>query len=142
FDREGIESEKKIWVFYDPNNHSKVTFDETDSFRAQRIASEHYIQTLSEYWEMDRKYYAPLRLGGMRSEAVILRHEKIIDGSSTPGGPILYRFWLDVIPASGAAFRAETQMMGQNEEAFAIGKKIYVRFDPANTSLVAIEHIL
>lgn len=142
YDREGIETEKKIWVRYDPNDHSKVTFEEADSTRQGLAASEHHVQTLSEYWEMDGKYYAPLRLGGMRSEAVILRHEKIIDGSSTPGGPILYRFWLDVIPASGAAFRAETQMMGQNEEAFAIGKKIYVRFDPANTSLVAIEHIL
>lgn len=142
FDREGIEKEKKIWVRYNPNDHSKITFEETETSRANRSASEYYVQTIPAYWEMDAKYYAPLRLGGTRSKAVILQREKIIDASSTPGGPFLYRFWLDVIPQSGTAFKAETQMMIQNEKAFAVGKKIYIRFDPANTALVAMEQIL
>jgi hypothetical protein len=142
YEREGIEQEKKIWVRYDPNNHSKVTFEEADSTRQGLAASEHHVQTLSEYWEVDGKYYAPLRLTGTRSEAVVVRRDKIIDGSSTPGGPVLYRLWLDVIPSSGAAFKAETQMMIQNEEKFAVGAKVYVRYDPKNTRLVAMEHIL
>lgn len=142
YEREGIEQEKKIWVRYDPNDHSKITFDEADSTREQVAANENYVQTLSEYWERDGKYYAPLRLTGTRSEAVIIRREKIIDGSSTPGGPTLYRFWLDVLPASGVAFKAETHMMIQSEEKAAVGGKIHVRYDPKNIALVAMEHIL
>jgi hypothetical protein len=142
YEREGIKKEKKIWVRYDPNDHSKVTFEEADSTRVQRAANDHYIQTIPAYWEMDAKYHAPLRLNGMRSEAVILRREKIVDGSSTPGGPTLYSFFLDVFPNSLPAFKAKTQMMIQNEEKFAIGDRVYVRFDPKNTSIVAMEHIL
>jgi hypothetical protein len=139
--KENIASEKKIWVKYDPNDHTKVAFEESESARNLRKSNEKYVNSLSSYWELDAKTYQPIRVSGQRASAVILEQEKVLDASSTPGGPAVYRFLLEVTPLSGSAYKTETQMMVQDAGKFAVGKSIFIRFNPANPEVVAIDHM-
>lgn len=133
---ERIPTEKKIWVRYDPNNHSKVAFEETDGWRTQRIKNENMIHSVSDYWQLDAKRYIPLRTSGTRCPAVILQREKIMEA----GGPAIYRFLLEVTPQFGMPYKTKSHLLVQDEKRFSVGDKVFVRFDPKDPTFVAIEN--
>lgn len=85
------------------------------------------------------QYYEQLRRTGEEAEATILT---VVDLNIRVGdSAAMMKFTCDVKPRFDAPFRAETQaaVVDTSREKYSAGKKVYVRYDPANKQQVALD---
>lgn len=124
-----------VTVRYDPNDTSKVAIESINP-PAMSSASMAAVQSAVMAQE---EYYQQLRQRGEEAKAVILTAEDM--NIRVEGGGSMFRFTFDVAPRVGQPFKAETQAAIGDiaRDKYAVGKTVYVRYDPSNTAQVALD---
>jgi hypothetical protein len=117
-----------VTVRYDPNDISKVAIESIgapNSIQSAMLAQD--------------QYYEQLRKTGEEAEAIILSVQDT--GMRVEGGGSLRRFKFEVTSRFDGTFEAETQaaIADASREKYAVGKKVYVRYDPSNKAQVALD---
>ncbi len=117
-----------VTVRYDPNDTSKVAIEAIGAPSAVQSAM------LAQ-----DQYYERLRQQGEEAEAVILAAQEM--GMRVEGGGTMMRFKFEVTTRFDGKFEAETQaaVADASREKYSVGRKVYVRYDPANKAQVALD---
>lgn len=117
-----------VTVRYDPNDISKVAIESIgapNSIQSAMLAQD--------------QYYEQLRKTGEEAEAVILAAQEM--GMRVEGGGSMFRLKFEVTSRFDGTFEAETQaaIADVSRDKYAVGKKVYVRYDRANKAQVALD---
>lgn len=131
---------RKIWVTYNPNDHSQMFLDHYDEDHEAVLKNRELEMRRGEF---DKRIAmnADIKKTGEQAEAVITQVEDL----DLPY-PAVYpskgmRFWLNVTPKTGAVFTAELDAIiaEQSINKYSAGKKVYVRFDALNPQRVVFD---
>jgi hypothetical protein len=126
---------RKIWVTYDPNDTSQMMFEYYDEDRKQILG-----RPLFEKFE---KRNMGIRKTGEEALADILEIEDLQVTNIVERDHLqqtILRLKLEVTPANGLPYQAETQALFANTSLYkyAVGKKVYVKFNPQDKTQVAL----
>lgn len=124
-----------VTVRYDPNDISKVAIE---SLGAPAMGSAN-VAAIQAAMQSQDQYYEQLRKTGEEALAKILTAEEM--NIRVEGGGSMFRLTFEVTPRIGSPFRAETQaaIADSSRAKYAVGKTVYVRYDPANKAQVALD---
>jgi hypothetical protein len=124
------EAGKKIWVTYDPNNPSQMIFEHYDQEHGQIVSEQELNARRAEFNRLTEGNEA-LKKTGEQAEAIITGVDDLNLPYPLKKGRAMH-LYLDVIPRSGAAFRAEADVLIADTalEKYTVGRMFYVRFDP------------
>lgn len=124
-----------VMVKYDPHDITKVAIE---SLGAPAVGAAN-VAAIQSAMQAQDQYYEQLRRTGEEAEATILT---VVDLNIRVGdSAAMMKFTFDVKPRFDAPFRAETQaaVVETSREKYSAGKKVYVRYDPANKQQVALD---
>jgi hypothetical protein len=126
---------RKIWVTYDPNDTSRMMFEYYDEDRRYKVG-----RSIFEQMEGRNKN---IRETGQEALAVILEVEDLELANLLEKDHLqqtIMRLKLEVSPSDIEPYQAETQALIANASLpkYAIGKKVYVKFNPLDKSQMAL----
>lgn len=133
------EAGRKIWVTYDPNDPNQIVFEHYDEEHA-KIVEQQDLENRRREFNKRTAGNDDLKKRGEPAEAIITR----VDDLNLPY-PLkksrAMHIYFDVTPQSDVIFQSEGDVL-INEDAFqkyAVGKKVFVRFDPQNPKWAVLD---
>ncbi len=124
---------KKIWVTYNPNDLSEISFEYHDTERKYKLGYPAFAKL--------EKRNAEIEKTGEEAIATILETEDLeLVHSYEKEVKTVMRLKLAVTPKTGEPYDAETQASFANSalHKYSVGKKVIVKFNPQDRTQVAI----
>jgi prepilin signal peptidase PulO-like enzyme (type II secretory pathway) len=131
----------KVPVKVDPKNPQRVALvEQTEVAPSQAALNPQQVEEIKKKLEEKDKIFEAIRANGQSAPATVLRSWDM--GIMVNGENPLMGFMLEVHPVNAPVFTAETQgvIMTQAVPKYQPGQTIYVKFDPKDTTRVAIDH--
>lgn len=136
----------QVEVVYDPANHKKIKISQmvaaggAAGMGGGSLTSDAQVQALQQAILAKEQLLEAVRAMGEQAEATILNVADM--GIQVGDSASMKKFNLEVRPSSRPSFRAETQAAVGNVNAYKYqtGNTIWVKFNPSDTTQVAIDH--
>lgn len=127
---------RKIWVTYDLNDANNMMFEYYDEDRKHILGRPSFDKL--------EKRNSVIRKTGEEALATILETEDLQLTNIVERDHLqqtILRLKLEITPANGLPFQAETQALFANASLhkYAVGKKIYVKFNPQDRTQVSVD---
>lgn len=124
---------RKIWVTYDPSDLSHIFLDHYDDDHQSVLANRELDKRRAEF-DKHIAEKSSLKQAGEQAEGVITKVEDLNLPYPAIHPSRGMRFQVNVTPKAGSIFLADVDAIVSEKsiEKFAVGKKVFVRFDPQN----------